>query len=110
MKACSPPTSPTDAYTPILVAESFGSYGTNSSKQNSEESITITSKREKDNNGAAKYIQKKILMEKTNVYCRMRVITVLISSHWLRKEDRNGDSHDVLAINTQTGSVNEVNL
>lgn len=40
----------------------------------------------------------------------MRVITVLISSHWLRKEDRNGDSHDVLAINTQTGSVNEVNL
>ena len=54
MKACSPPTSPTDAYTPILVAESFGSYGTNSSKQNSEESITITSKREKDNNGAAK--------------------------------------------------------
>ena len=54
MKACSPPTSPTDAYTPILVAESFGSYGTNSSKQNSEESIMITSKREKDNNGAAK--------------------------------------------------------
>ena len=54
MKACSPPTSPTDAYTPILVAESFGSYGTNSSKQNSEESITITSKWEKDNNGAAK--------------------------------------------------------
>ena len=54
MKTYSPPTSPTDAYTPILVAESFGSYGANSSKQNSKESITITSKREKDNNGVAK--------------------------------------------------------
>ena len=28
----------------------------------------------------------------------------------MRKEERNGDSDDVLAINTQTGSVNEVNL
>lgn len=50
-----------------------------------EETITITSKRENDNNGAAEiHTEKEGLIEKKNVYCRMRVMKVTISSHWLR--------------------------
>lgn len=54
MKTCSPPPNPTDAYTPVLVAERGGTYGTSSLKQSSEESIAILRKQKNDNNGVAK--------------------------------------------------------
>ena len=55
----SSPTSPTDVYIPVLVAESACTYEANSSKQNREESLTITSKRENDKNRVAEiYTQK----------------------------------------------------
>ena len=99
-----------------MVAETANTYGENSSKQNSEENIAITRKQENGNNGVAEiyteeedpYRRSERLLSNVSNYSDD--IKSLVENTGTHLEDRNGDNDDVLAINTQAGSVNEVNL
>ena len=99
-----------------MVAETANTYGENSSKQNSEENIAITRKQENGNNGVAEIYteeedpyrrSERLLSNESNYSDDIKSLVENTVTHW---EDRNGDNDDVLAINTQAGSVNEVNL
>ena len=99
-----------------MVAETANTHGENSSKQNSEENIAITRKQENGNNGVAEiyteeedpYRRSERLLSNESNYSDD--IKSLVENTGTHLEDRNGDNDDVLAINTQAGSVNEVNL
>lgn len=99
-----------------MVAESAGTYGENSSKRNSEESVTITSKRENDNNGVAEIYtetedpyrrSERLLSNESN---NSDDIKSLVENTDIHLEDINNGSDDVLATVTEAGKVNEVNL
>ena len=99
-----------------MVAETANTYGENSSKQNSEENIAITRKQENGNNGVAEIYteeedpyrrSERLLSNESNYSDDIKSLFENTGTHL---EDRNGDNDDVLAINTQAGSVNEVNL
>ena len=99
-----------------MVAESAGTYGENSSKRNSEESVTITSKRENDNNGVAEIYtetedpygrSERLLSNESNNSDDIKSLVENTDTHL---EDINNDSDDVQAIVTEAGKVNEVNL
>ena len=110
-----PPTSPTDAYIPVLVAETADTFGGNSSTQNSEENMAITRKQENGSNGVAKtYTEEdpfrrseRLLSNESNYSDDIKSLVENTGTHI---EDRNDSSENVLAINTQAGSINEVNL
>ena len=99
-----------------MVAETANTYGENSSKQNSEENIAITRKQENGNNGVVEiyteeedpYRRSERLLSNESNYSDD--IKSLVENTGTHLEDRNSDSDDVLVINTQAGSVNEVNL
>ena len=99
-----------------MEAETADTFGENSSTQISAENIAITRKQENGNNGVAKIYteeedpfrrSERLLSNESNYSDDIKSLVENTGTHL---EDENGDSADVLAINTQAGSVNEVNL
>ena len=98
------------------MAEASDTYGENRSNKSSEENIAITRRQENGNNGGAEiYTEEedpyrrgeRLLSDESNYSDDIKSLVDNAGTHL---EDRNGDSDDVLAINTQAGTVNEVSL